>query len=272
MTITRIAESAVTSTRFVKSGTAATQCSLCGPGETPIGVSANSAGTGELVTIYPISGEPAGVTATDSIEFLSASGWTSTNWTGGWVAGWAHTTWNTSALSYPKAPVAGRRYTITWVVSSHTAGTFSIAFGGSTIPTLSKSGSVTIEATTTDGLTVTPVAAFRGTLALSIKCSRIQFGDAVAVAAGGLAQTYSTGSAIGTAISDANTGETLSISYGSSVTGSGTGSGTTVINIVSDAPTDDPGLDAGKSAFALHYTTSFQGLYFWNGSAWEQLV
>ena len=268
MTITRIAESAVTANRFVKAGTAATQCALCGAGETPIGVSANSAGTGEIVTIHPVSGDPAGVTATDSIEFLSASGWTSTNWTGGWVAGWAHTTWNTSALSYPKAPVVGRRYTITWVVSSHTAGTFSIAFGGSTIPTLSKSGSVTIEATTTDVLTVTPVSAFDGTLALSIKCSRIQFGDAVAVAAGGFAQTYSTGSAIGTAISDANTGETLSISYGSSVTGSGT----PVINIVSDAPTDDPGVDAGKSAFAFHYTTAFQGLYFWNGSAWEQLV
>ena len=268
MAITRIAESAVTANRFVKAGTAATQCALCGAGETPIGVSANSAGTGEIVTIHPVSGDPAGVTATDSIEFLSASGWTSTNWTGGWVAGWAHTAGNTSALSYPTAPVAGRRYTITWVVTAHTAGTFSIAFAGRTIPTLSKSGSVTIEATTTDVLTVTPVSAFDGTLALSIKCSRIQFGDAVAVAAGGFAQTYSTGSAIGTAISDANTGETLSISYGSSVTGSGT----PVINIVSDAPTDDPGVGASKSAFALHYTTAFQGLYFWNGSAWEQLV
>jgi len=268
MTITRIAESAVTANRLVKAGTAATQCALCGAGETPIGVSANSAGTGEIVTIHPVSGDPAGVTATDSIEFLGSTGWTSTNWTGSWGDGWAHTAGNTSALSSSAAPVAGRRYRISWVVTSHTAGTFTIAFAGRTIPTLDRSGSVTIDATSTDGLTVTPVSAFDGTLALSIKCSRIQFGDAVAVAAGGFAQTYSTGSAIGTAISDANTGETLSISYGSSVTVSGT----PVINIVSDAPTDDPGVDAGKSAFALHYTTAFQGLYFWNGSAWEQLV
>lgn len=268
MTITRIAESAVTATRLVKAGTAATQCALCGAGETPIGVSANSAGTGEIVTIHPVSGDPAGVTATDSIEFLSASGWTSTNWTGGWVAGWAHTAGNTSALSYPTAPVAGRRYTITWVVSSHTAGTFSIAFGGRTIPTLSKSGSVTIDATTTDVFTVTPVSAFDGTLALSVKCSRIQFGDSVGVAAGGLAQTHSTGLLVGTAISDANTGETLTLSFSSALTGGGG----PVINIVATAPTADPGVASGTSAYAFHYTTSFHGLYFWNGTAWEQLI
>mgnify|MGYP000922322792 CR=1 FL=1 len=268
MTITRIAESAVTATRLVKAGTAATQCALCGAGETPIGVSANSAGTGELVTIHPVSGDPAGVTATDSIEFLSADGWTSANWTGGWVAGWAHTAGNTSALVSPTAAVAGRKYTVSWTVTSRTAGTFSVAFGGHTYPTLDRSGLAVLVASTTGALTITPSSTFDGTMALSIVCSRIQFGDSVGVAAGGLAQTHSTGLLVGTAISDANTGETLTLSFSSALTGGGG----PVINIVATVPTADPGVASGTSAYAFHYTTSLHGLYFWNGTGWERLI
>jgi len=272
MTITRIAESAVTANRFVKAGTsAATQCALCGAGETPIGVSANSAGTGEIVTIHPVSGDPAGVTATDSIEFLSASGWTSTNWTGGWVAGWAHTAGNTSALSYPTAPVAGRKYKVSWTVTGRTAGTFTVTFGGHTYPTLDRSGSAILVASTTGALTITPTSTFNGTIILSIVCCRIEFGDNVGVAAGGLAQTHSTGLMVGKAISAAETGETLSMSYSSAPSG-GSGGDAASVTIVTAAPTADPGVASGTSAFCIYYDTAFRGFYFWNGTAWEQMV
>lgn len=269
MTITRIAESAVTAGRLVKAGTSTfTQCAHCGAGETPIGVSANSGGTGAVITIHPVSGDPAGVTATDSIEFLGSTGWTSTNWTGSWATAWTHTSGNTSALSSSTAPVAGRKYTVSWTVSGSTGGTFTITFGGHTFPTLDRSGSATLVASTTDGLTITPTSAFDGAMVLSIKCVRIEHGDSVGVAAGGLAQTHSTGLLVGTAIGTADTGQTLTLSYSSGLMGGGG----PVINVTATAPTADPGVASGTSAFAFHYTTSFHGLYFWNGTTWEQLV
>lgn len=272
MTITRLAESAVTANRLVKAGTsAATQCAHCGAGETPIGVAVNSGAAGAAISIYPVSGDPAHVTATDSIEFLSASGWTSTNWTGGWVAGWAHTTGKTSALASPTPAVAGRKYKVSWTVTGRTAGTFSVAFAGHTFPTLDRSGEATVVAATTGALTITPTSLFNGTIILSIVCCRIEFGDNVGVAAGGLAQTHSTGLIVGEAISAANTGETLSLSY-SSAPSAPSGVAAATVTVVTAAPTADPGVAPGTSALCLYYDTAFRGFYFWNGTAWEQLI
>ena len=114
-----------------------------------------------------------GTTATDGgqlgAELLSTSGWTSTDWTGSFGAGWTHTTGNTTALTNTLAAVNGNYYQITYTVTGRTAGTFSIAFGGVTTSGLSATGAVGPRATSTGTLSITPTTDFDGTIVISIK-------------------------------------------------------------------------------------------------------
>ena len=100
----------------------------------------------------------------------------------------------------------------------------------------------------------------------------IAFGADVGLAANGKVATWTSGARIGRAVSEASEdGDEIEVALAVSSEYSVSPSGVEVA-ISTTVPTIPPGVPSGTSAFALHYTTSFQGLYFWNGSAWEQLV
>jgi hypothetical protein len=102
-------------------------------------------------------------------ELLSASNWTSTGWTGSWGIGWTHTVGNTTALSNTLVAVTNSLYQVTYTVTGRTAGTFTIAFGGASITTLSATGAWGPKATSTGSLSITPTTDFDGTIVISIK-------------------------------------------------------------------------------------------------------
>lgn len=114
-----------------------------------------------------------GTSATDAptlgAEFLTGTGWTSTNWTGSWAAGWTHTAGNTSPLSYPTAAVISTRYLISYVVTGRTAGSFTIDFGGQSVASLTATGLFGPTTISTANLVITPTSTFDGTIVLSIK-------------------------------------------------------------------------------------------------------
>ncbi len=106
---------------------------------------------------------------TFDVEFLGAAGWTSTDWTGSWAAGWTHTSGNTTILSQSTAAVVGVKYQISYTVTGRTAGTFTLTFGGQTITGLDATGAFGPTATGVGGLQITPSNGFDGTIVLSIK-------------------------------------------------------------------------------------------------------
>jgi len=100
----------------------------------------------------------------------------------------------------------------------------------------------------------------------------IAFGADVGLAANGKVATWTSGARIGRAVSSASAdGDEIEVALAESSESSVSPSGVEVA-ILDHPPTVAPGVPSGTSAFALHYTTSFQGLYFWNGTAWEQLT
>lgn len=101
-------------------------------------------------------------------ELLTVAGWTSTDWTGGFVAGWTHTPGNTTALSHTLAAVSGKKYKIEYTVTGATAGTFTITFGSQTISNISATGNQDITASSTNNFVVTPTSDFDGTVILSV--------------------------------------------------------------------------------------------------------
>ncbi len=103
------------------------------------------------------------------VEFLAASGWTSTNWTGAFATGWTHTTAQTSVLSFSTAAAIGTTYYISWEVAGCTAGSFTIAFGGETKTGIETTNTLKTTATTTGNLQITPTANFDGTIVISVK-------------------------------------------------------------------------------------------------------
>ena len=113
-----------------------------------------------------------GVPATDSAplgaEILSGSGWTSAGWTGSWATGWGHTIGNTSVLSYPTAAAVGTAYQIAYTITGRTAGTLTLALGGTSV-SVSGTGAFGPKAISTDNLTATPTTDFDGTVVLSVK-------------------------------------------------------------------------------------------------------
>lgn len=103
-------------------------------------------------------------------ELTTATGWTSTDWTGSYNA-FTHTTGNTTALSNTIAAVVGVTYTLVITITGQTAGTVTVTFGGGTTGAISATTTTTIQATTTGNLVITPTTTFDGTVAVSIKCS-----------------------------------------------------------------------------------------------------
>jgi len=104
------------------------------------------------------------------LQLLSSSGWTSTNWTGSWSAGWTHTVGNTTALTNTAVAVSGNYYTVTITSVSHTAGSFTVSFGGVTSSTYSTSGVYTwsFQAVSAGALSITPTTDFNGVVFIGI--------------------------------------------------------------------------------------------------------
>jgi len=107
------------------------------------------------------------------LQLLSSTGWTSTNWTGSWSAGWTHTVGNTTALTNTAPAVSGNYYTVTITSVSHTAGSFTVSFGGVTSSTYSTSGVYTWSflAVSAGTLSITPTTDFNGVVFISISNS-----------------------------------------------------------------------------------------------------
>jgi len=105
-----------------------------------------------------------------SSEFLGASGWTSTGWSGSWAGGWTHTAGNTTPLSQSTTAVVGTNYQISYTVTGVSAGSFTISFGGQTSPSgINASGAWGPKATAITGLSITPTSDFNGTIVISIR-------------------------------------------------------------------------------------------------------
>ena len=110
----------------------------------------------------PLGSELAGVTGTGT-NWVLASGATNLN-----VGGYTHTVGSTTALTTSLAAVVGTYYQITYTITGRTAGSITIAYGGtSTFPTAT--GASGPRATATTALIITPTTDFDGTIVLSIK-------------------------------------------------------------------------------------------------------
>ena len=116
-----------------------------------------------------------GTTASDTAplgsELANVLG-TGTNWTlvgtDLSVGGYTHTTGSVVALTTSLAAVNGTYYQIAYTITGRTAGTITIAYGG-TSTTVSATGATGPLASSTAVLTITPTTDFDGTVVLSIK-------------------------------------------------------------------------------------------------------
>jgi hypothetical protein len=110
----------------------------------------------------PLGSELAAVTGSGT-NWALASGATNLN-----VGGYTHTVGSTTALTTSLAAVNGTYYQITYTITGRTAGSITIAYGG-TSTTVSFTGNIGPLASSTAVLTITPTTDFDGTVVLSIK-------------------------------------------------------------------------------------------------------
>ncbi|HXQ34011.1 MAG TPA: hypothetical protein VN843_08370, partial [Anaerolineales bacterium] len=197
-------------------------------------------------------------------EFLSGSGWTSTDWTGTWAAGWAHTTGNTSVLSFPTAAVVSTRYQIAYTVTGRTAGTFTLAFGGQSVASVSATGTFGPTATTTGNLTVTPTSTFDGTIVISIKAITAASSSIITLntsAAANAVQMRASSASISTFVG-VNAGAFVTTGTGNSAFGvnslfsTTTGSNNTASGISSLSSNTTGGSNTASGANALYTNTT----------------
>jgi hypothetical protein len=103
-----------------------------------------------------------------SAELLSTTGWTETaGWTGSFAAGYTHTAGITT-LSNSLTAVSGKTYSITVTVTGTIASSFSLAFGGITTSGINSTRTLSILASGTGNLIITPLTGFTGTVKVSI--------------------------------------------------------------------------------------------------------
>jgi len=136
--------------------------------DNPHAVTAAQAGAATAIT--PVF---TGTASTDQpafgAEFLSGTGWTSAGWTGSWATGWINGASNVLALSQSTPAVVATRYQIGYTVTGRTAGSYTLAFGGHSLSSITATGAFGPTATTTGSLVITPTADFNGTIVLSIR-------------------------------------------------------------------------------------------------------
>ena len=105
-------------------------------------------------------------------EITDATGWTSTDWTGSYGAGFAHTIGNTTALSRTMTNTIGQLYQVSWTVTGRTVGSFTVTLGGQLSPSsYTASGNIGPGIISTNGpLIFTPTTDFDGTISnISVK-------------------------------------------------------------------------------------------------------
>jgi len=104
-------------------------------------------------------------------ELTSASGWTSTNWTGDYNAGFDHNTGNTSPLTFAFTTAGIKRYLVSFTVSGRTAGSFTVTVGGvANNENFIATNKCSIITTGAGNLIFTPTSDFDGTIsAISMK-------------------------------------------------------------------------------------------------------
>jgi hypothetical protein len=113
-----------------------------------------------------------GTSASDSAPLGSeiATTGSGTNWTGtSFATGYTHTTGDTTALTTSLAAVSGTYYQITYTITGRTAGSITIAYGGTSTAGITATGATGPLASSTAVLTITPTTDFDGTVVLSIK-------------------------------------------------------------------------------------------------------
>jgi hypothetical protein len=110
----------------------------------------------------PLGSELAGVTGTGT-NWALAGGATNLN-----VGGYVHTVGSVVPLTTSLAAVNGTYYQITYTITGRTAGSITIAYGGTSTNT-SATGNTGPLASSTSALTITPTTDFNGTVVLSIK-------------------------------------------------------------------------------------------------------
>ena len=110
-------------------------------------------------------------------QYLTPAGWTSTGWTGSWAGGWTNGASNTTALSNTLAAVSGNAYNIDVPVMGMTAGSFTITFGGVTTSAYNAIGytSTLLTAVSAGTLSITPTAAFNGSIYILIDLAYLYF-------------------------------------------------------------------------------------------------
>jgi hypothetical protein len=111
----------------------------------------------------PLGSELSGVTGTGT-NWALAGGATNLN-----VGGYVHTVGSVVPLTTSLAAVAGTYYQITYTITGRTAGSITIAYGGTSTASVTATGNTGPLASSTAVLTITPTTDFDGTVVLSIK-------------------------------------------------------------------------------------------------------
>jgi hypothetical protein len=111
----------------------------------------------------PLGSELAGVTGTGT-NWALAGGATNLN-----VGGYVHTVGDVTPLTTSLAAVNGTYYQITYTITGRTAGSITIAYGGTSTSGITATGNTGPLASSTAVLTITPTTDFNGTVVLSIK-------------------------------------------------------------------------------------------------------
>jgi hypothetical protein len=116
-----------------------------------------------------LQGTVASDTAPLGTELLT-TGTGDASWTGtSFATGYTHIIGSVTTLTSTLAAVIGTFYQITYTVTGRTAGSFTIAFGGSSTGGITATGNTGPSATTTGTLVITPTTDFNGTIVLSIR-------------------------------------------------------------------------------------------------------
>jgi hypothetical protein len=119
--------------------------------------------------LQTLQGTVASDTAPLGTELLT-TGTGDASWTGtSFATGYTHIVGSVTTLTSTLAAVIGTFYQITYTVTGRTAGSFTIAFGGSSTVGITATGAVGPLASTTETLVITPTTDFNGTIVLSIR-------------------------------------------------------------------------------------------------------
>ena len=101
---------------------------------------------------------------------LLTTGSSDASWTGtSFATGYTHVAGSATTLTSTLAPVINNLYQLAYTVTGRTAGSFTIAFGGTTTSGITSTGAVGHRTSSTGALVITPTSDFNGTIVVSIK-------------------------------------------------------------------------------------------------------